>query len=227
MRPLGIELAKQPPAHIDVLFTHTHFDHICGVPFFLPFFMANRSFRLHAGHLIPKFTLRHVLREMMIEPLFPAPVEVFTAQIDYHDFECGTELDLAPGVRIQTASLQHPNGATGYRIECGGKSICYVTDTEHVEGERDRNILELIDGADYVIYDSTYSDAEYPKYRGWGHSTWEEGVRLCDEAGAKQLVLFHHDPSHTDEMMDEIAKAAEKARPGGIIVAKEGMVLRP
>jgi phosphoribosyl 1,2-cyclic phosphodiesterase len=129
-------------------------------------------------------------------------------------------------VRLITAPLNHPNGATGYRIDFGGRSLCYVNDTEHVEGRLDRNILELIDGADLVIYDSTYTDEEFPKYRNWGHSTWQEGVRLCDKAGAEQLVIFHHDPSHDDAFMDEVAKAAEAARPG-TLVAHEGLVLTP
>jgi len=81
-------------------------------------------------------------------------------------------------------------------------------------------------GADLVIYDSTYTDEEYPAYAGWGHSTWQEGVRLCDAAGVGTLVLFHHDPSHDDAVMDEIAAAAEAARPG-TLVAREGCVLTP
>jgi phosphoribosyl 1,2-cyclic phosphodiesterase len=129
-------------------------------------------------------------------------------------------------VRLRTAPLNHPNGATGYRIEYGGQSICYVTDTEHKEGQRDQAIVDLIRDSDIVIYDATYTDDEYPKYRNWGHSTWQEGVRLCDAAGAKRLVIFHHDPSHDDAFMDGIAKAAEAMRPG-TVVAREGMVLTP
>ena len=77
-----------------------------------------------------------------------------------------------------TRPLNHPNGATGYRVEYGGRSICYVTDTEHVVGEPDKNILGLIEGADYFIYDSTYSDDEFAEHEGWGHSTWQEGARM-------------------------------------------------
>jgi phosphoribosyl 1,2-cyclic phosphodiesterase len=86
--------------------------------------------------------------------------------------------------------------------------------------------LNLIDGADLVIYDSTYTDEEYRQFRTWGHSTWREGLKLCDAAGAKTFVAFHHDPEHDDAFMDGIAAQLEQRRPGSI-VAKEGMTLRP
>ena len=101
-----------------------------------------------------------------------------------------------------------------------------MTDTEHVEGKPDKTVLALIKDADIVIYDSTYTDAEFPNYRTWGHSTWQEGVRLCDRAGAKRLVIFHHDPGHDDTFMDQVACEAEAARPG-TLVAREDMVLSP
>jgi len=146
--------------------------------------------------------------------------------MEFRDFEYGDALAPRKGITIRTAQLNHPNGATGYRVEHGGKSICYVTDTEHRPGELDREILRLIEGADIFIYDATYSDDEYPNYAGWGHSTWQEGVRLADEAGVGTYVVFHHDPSHDDTFMDEVAKAAKAARPG-TVVAREGMVLIP
>ena len=93
-------------------------------------------------------------------------------------------------------------------------------------GRPDPNILELIDGADILVYDSTYTDEEFPRYVNWGHSTWQEGARLCDMADVQQLVIFHHDPSHDDDFMDEVARLADAQRPG-TAVAREGLVLRP
>jgi phosphoribosyl 1,2-cyclic phosphodiesterase len=127
---------------------------------------------------------------------------------------------------IRTAPLNHPNGATGYRIEYGGRSVCYVTDTEHIEGELDKNILGLIDGTDVFIYDSTYTDDEYPRYRGWGHSTWQQGARLAEAGKAKLFVVFHHAPEHDDDTMDEIGAAVRRARPASA-VAHEGMIIKP
>ena len=223
--PLGNSLAaKGAPIDADWYFTHTHFDHIQGIPFFSPLYDKRNRFRLWASHLAPDRSLKDVLSNMMQAPLFPIPIEIFGADVAYNDFPCTTTLEPAPGVRVRTAVLNHPNGATGYRVEVGAKSICYVTDTEHVPGKPDESILGLIAGADLVIYDSTYTDDEYPGHVGWGHSTWQEGVRLVEKAGAKRLAIFHHDPSHDDAFMDRIAAAAAAARPG-TIVAREGATI--
>jgi phosphoribosyl 1,2-cyclic phosphodiesterase len=179
-----------------------------------------------AGHLAPERTLRDVICTMMAPPLFPVPIEIFTAETSYQDFGAGDTLTPRPAVTVRTAPLNHPNRATGYRVEYADRSICYVTDTEHIPGRPDRNIIELIRNTDIFIYDCTYTDDEFPRFVTWGHSTWQEGVRLADAAGARTLVVFHHDPSHDDAVMDDIGAAAERRRPG-TIVAREGMLLRP
>jgi phosphoribosyl 1,2-cyclic phosphodiesterase len=226
-RYLGNKLLETEGAiDADIFLTHTHYDHICGIPFFKPFFNPNNRFRLSAGHLLPETNLRNVLCDLMMTPLFPVPLEIFKSEIEFQDFAAGEALNVGADVVIRTAPLNHPNGATGYRIEFADKSICYLTDTEHRPGELDQNILGLIDGADIVIYDSMFTDAEYRNCVGWGHSTWEAGADLCDAAGVPQFVIFHHDPDHDDEFMDRIAAAAEKRRPG-TVVAQEGMILRP
>jgi phosphoribosyl 1,2-cyclic phosphodiesterase len=169
-------------------------------------------------------TLRRVLGEFMMSPLFPVPPQVFRADMEYREFKAGETLAPAAGVVLRTAPLNHPDNATGYRVEFGGRAVCYLTDTEHVPGSPDRNILALIAGADLVIYDSMYTDDEYGAYVGWGHSTWQEGVRLCKAAGVKRLAVFHHDPEHDDEMLDGVARAVDKEMPGSI-VARDGLVV--
>jgi phosphoribosyl 1,2-cyclic phosphodiesterase len=226
LRPLGAHLDALGPVEADLFFTHTHFDHICGLPFFSSAYAKTNKFRFWAGHLLPDHTLRYVLSEMMMAPLFPIPISVLGADISFHDFRSGETFNPGPGTTIKTAALNHPNGATGYRVEHAGKSICYVTDTEHVPGRPDQAVLGLIADADIVIYDSTYDDGEFAAHVGWGHSTWQEGIRLADAARVKQLVIFHHDPGHDDAEMDRIAAAAAKARPG-TLVAREGMILKP
>jgi phosphoribosyl 1,2-cyclic phosphodiesterase len=226
MRYLGNRLVAEAPLDADIFFTHTHFDHVCGLPFFGPFFEPRNKFRLWAGHLEAGMTLHRVLHEFMMAPLFPVSPGVFAADMEFRDFKAGATLKPAPELVVRTAPLNHPNGATGYRIEYGGKSVCYVTDTEHVPGTPDRNVLGLIAGADVVIYDCMYTDEEFPKYVGWGHSTWQEGLRLCKAAGAKRLVVFHHDPDHDDDRLDAIGREAAAAMPGAVI-AREGLTLAP
>jgi phosphoribosyl 1,2-cyclic phosphodiesterase len=227
IRELGRELLESgEPVDAELFFTHSHFDHICGLPFFAPAFIKGHSVRMWAGHLLPEMELQSVLCEMMIAPLFPVPPALISGQVSYVDFHAGDTLTPRPGITLRTAPLNHPNRATGYRLEYEGRSVAYVTDTEHVPGQPDANILGLIQGADYFIYDATYTDAEYPTHAGWGHSTWEEGVRLADAAGVGTLVIFHHDPGHDDDFMDKVAADAAAARPG-TLVAREGMILRP
>jgi phosphoribosyl 1,2-cyclic phosphodiesterase len=210
----------------DVLFTHSHLDHVNGWAFFLPLTDPRHHFHIWAGHLRRPHRLDGVLARFLDDPLAPVHLGNLRADLTYHEISAGDSFAPRPGVFVRTAPLNHPNGATGYRIEHGGKAICYVTDTEHTPGRTDANVLGLIQGADIVIYDSTYTDEEYPNYVGWGHSTWQEGARLADLAGVGLFVAFHHDPNHGDATMDRIAEDLKRARPGSV-VAREGLVLRP
>ncbi|HCX15114.1 MAG TPA: MBL fold metallo-hydrolase [Rhodospirillaceae bacterium] len=209
-----------------LLLTHTHWDHINGFPFFGPAFMANNQFTVYAGHLSKAGGVESVLASQMSNPTFPVPLEALQANMAYEDFEAGYSWKMSGGVKIKTAPLNHPNGATGYRIEYGGRSLCYVTDTEHVVGKLDENVLGLIEGADLVIYDSTYTDEEFPSKIGWGHSTWQEGIRLCKAADVRSLAIFHHDPDHEDDFMRKLELEARSVW-SGTIVAREKMILSP
>ncbi|WP_339631797.1 MBL fold metallo-hydrolase [uncultured Sneathiella sp.] len=210
----------------DYLFlqSHTHWDHINGFPFFSPIYRDDVNIKVMAGHLSELGGIKKVLSSQMCQPTFPVPFAELAADLTFEDFKAGDSFPLGDGIYVRTAPMKHPDGGTGYRIEYEGKSICYITDTEHVIGHPDKDILNLIDGADLVIYDSTYTDEEYPKFKGWGHSTWQEGVRLCKAADVGQLAIFHHDPSHNDAFMDQIAKDAARAWPRAF-VAREGMTV--
>ena len=225
LRQLSASLGDGP-LDADLFMTHTHLDHVCGWPFLKA--LADPATRLAAwsGHLRAPHTLQGVFRRFLDDPATPLGEEEVRAQVDWKTFRVGDALVPRDGIVVRTAALNHPNGACGYRIEHAGKAVCYVTDTEHVPGAPDDNVLGLIAGADMLVYDSTYTDAEYVDRAGWGHSTWEEGVRLCEAAGVATFVAFHHDPSHDDDTMDAIAADLAAARPGSL-VAREGMTLCP
>jgi len=196
IKTLGHLLCEQAAQDINLLFSHSHFDHISGLPFFAPLYHKGRTINIWSGHLEGSMTTEQLIAELIREPFFPVSPQQFNADVNYRDFSVGDTLTPKPGITIKTTHLNHPNGCCGYRIEWNGKSICYISDTEHIEGELDQNILKLIDQADIVVYDATYTNDEYSNFKGYGHSTWQEGVRLCEAAGVGQLVLYHHRPRH-------------------------------
>ena len=224
IRGLGKSMTARNIEEAFLLMSHTHWDHINGFPFFAPAFNPDFKLNIKAGHLADKGGIKQVFEKQMENPTFPVPLEIMAAKLEFEDFIVGSVFETVPGVTIRTEPLNHPGGATGYRVEYGGKSVCYVTDTEHVVGDPDQNILRLIHGADLVIYDCTYTDDEFPSKIGWGHSTWQEGVRLCQQAEVGQLAIFHHDPDHEDKFMVEVEAAATKMWPHAF-VAREDMTV--
>ena len=224
LRPLGNALAGEL-VDADLFLTHCHLDHVWGLPFFEPCYVPDTRLRLWAGNLLPDLTLYEVFARLLGEPLFPGGLDLFKARLEFRDFLCGQTLHPHPGLTLRTGPLNHPNQATGYRLEYAGHAVAYITDTEHVAGALDDNVLALAHGADLMIYDCTYTEEEYPPNAGRGHSTWQQGVRLAEAAGAKRLAIFHHDPAHDDAVLDRITREAAAAWPGAIIAA-EGLTLR-
>lgn len=224
IRNLAKKLVSSDNLELDLFLTHTHFDHVSGFPFFSPVYRTDTKLQIWSGHLLPDRKIEQVLGSVMMDPLWPVQLEDLVADIQFNDFSAGDTLEPTKEIRIRTAKLNHPNGATGYRIEYGGRSICYVTDTEHLPDRLDETVIELVKDADILIYDCMYTDDEYPNHVNWGHSTWQEGVKLANHALVKQFVAFHHEPDHDDRMMDSIAEALFEARPDSL-VAREGMTL--
>jgi len=222
LRVLGLALADEPQsADIDLFLSHCHIDHLIGLPFFVPAFVKGNRLRLWAGNLKAAGGVQQTVRKLMSYPLFPIEIEAAQGKIEFNDFEPGAVLTPRPGIKVMTTPLNHPGGATGYRVEYGGRAMAYITDTELNAGEVDPALLELARDASIVIIDTTYTDDELPEHVGWGHSSWQQAVRLANEAGVGKLFLFHHDPEHDDDEMDRIAAAAARMRPG-TLVAKEG-----
>ncbi|TGT68753.1 MBL fold metallo-hydrolase [bacterium M00.F.Ca.ET.159.01.1.1] len=224
LRPAGRALRASDVTDFDLFFTHCHYDHIIGLPAFKPIYDRSFKVRLWSGHLAGRMTTRQIVDEFMRPPWFPVRLDVCKANLDYRDFVSGDVLAPREGVVIRTGSLTHPGGCIGYRVEWGGRVVAVITDTEHEPGKLDQAVLGLIQAADLVIYDCTYTEEEMERYRGNGHSTWQQGVKLCEAAGARELALIHHDPARTDEELDEIEKLA-KERFAGAFAAQDGQTL--
>jgi phosphoribosyl 1,2-cyclic phosphodiesterase len=223
IRALGQALIDEKAGlDCDLFFSHCHLDHITGLPFFEPLSREGQKLRIWAGNLKPAASIEGAVRKLMSFPLFPIGIESFQAAIQFNDFCAGQSLEPRPGIALRTAVLGHPGGATGYRIDYAGHSVAYLTDLELGDGPFDEGVMGLAKGADVIIMDATYTDAEIPAHLGWGHSSWQQVARFADAAGAKQACLFHHDPAHDDAFMDKVAADAAKARPG-TVVAREGL----
>lgn len=224
LRAAGEAMRAAGPGEIDIFLTHSHYDHVIGLPFFAPLYIRETKVTLWSGHLAGRMTTRQLLARIMEPPLFPVRIETCTANLHCRDFMSGDVLSPREDVVVRTGRLNHPGGCVGYRVEWGGRALALVSDTEHQPGRLDPSVLELIENADLVVYDTTYTDEEMARYRGFGHSTWQQGVRLCEAAGARRLALFHHDPARTDDQMDAIESSAKVAF-AGAFAARDGLVL--
>lgn len=223
-----IQMAQQKDvSHLHLLLSHTHIDHIiglCGMP---KIFDEAFSADVWAGHLLPDMFVSEALSRLMSPPLFPVPLHAVSSHIAFHDFTAGQALRHADFRRndicITTLPLNHPDRATGYRIEYNGHAMCYITDVEHRDDTLDENLLEFISGSNVFIYDSTYDESMMDAHRGWGHSSWQHGMRLAQEAGVGTMAMFHHDPCATDAVLDARLREASDRFDIPVIVAKEGM----
>ncbi|OKH22342.1 MBL fold metallo-hydrolase [Hydrococcus rivularis NIES-593] len=225
LRVLGESMLAKMPVQAHLFFTHTHWDHIQGFPFFVPAFVKGNRFRIYAIPAPNGATIEQRLHDQMLHPNFPVPLQIMQADLQFYDLEIGETIKIGELV-VETARLNHPGVAVGYRVNWRGLSAAYITDTEHFPDRLDENVLWLSREADAVIIDATYTDEEYYDDKcskvGWGHSTWQEAVKIAKAAKVKQLILFHHDPSHNDDFLDRLGEQAALAYPNTIL-AREGL----
>jgi phosphoribosyl 1,2-cyclic phosphodiesterase len=232
LRMLGKKLLSEMPITAHMFFSHVHWDHIQGFPFFEPAFVPGNVFHLYGGNNVSR-TLGETLAGQMDHPNFPVSLTVMAAKMVFRDLNEGEVVEVDDGdggrVAITNARGNHPQGVYAYRLEHSGKVFVYATDTEHYEGRMDQALLKLAQGADVFVYDAQYTPEEYEgtagtggSKKGWGHSTFAEGARIAKAAGARQLVLFHHDPVQNDSAVQEKERRARELFPN-VVAAREGL----
>lgn len=232
IRPLGSDLARATGigrVHANLFFSHLHWDHIQGFPFFGPAYVpGNRVDIWHVRSGDGGANVRDVLAEQMRPPTFPVPLEIMGAELCFHELDQGQVVRVGEA-RLRHTTVDHPNGCVAWRVEHDDHAIVYATDLEFEPDGLPSDLIELCRDADLLIFDAMYTPEEYaglggPSRRGWGHSTFEAGAALAEAAGVRELCLFHHDPAHDDGFMDALAARARR-RFRATSVAREGMVV--
>ncbi len=257
LRPLGKRLVRNEfrdgNGLVHLLISHTHWDHIQGLPYFSPLYSEGNELQIYARQ--PNDThLDAVFAQQNNGPYFPVPMDALKARVQFNELLEGQEFNIGE-VHVRCTRLNHPWIAMAYRLDYAGKSVVYCSDTapfrdillEHefiaspptVGGTLDKQqalklhemrekLVELCKGADFLIYDTQFTPAEYESKPHWGHSTPDDAIAIAREAGAKTLCLFHHAPARTDDQQDEIlATYTHLLRDDDleIVCAAEGMVV--
>jgi phosphoribosyl 1,2-cyclic phosphodiesterase len=230
-----------------LLISHTHWDHIQGLPFFGPLYGAENGVHIYARQR--DVHLNTLFANQTADPYFPISLDEVAARVRYHEVVEGTEFAVEDA-RVRCVRLNHPYIAVGYRIDCDGGSVAYMSDTapfdrmvlgydfiasrpdptqELSDDDADllarmkSDVVDICRDADLVIYDTMFEHAEYLKYPHWGHSTPEQALDLLQQANARCLALFHHHPDRSDEQQLAIWKRVEQASEMPVVLAREGM----
>ncbi|MDR2343719.1 MAG: MBL fold metallo-hydrolase [Spirochaetaceae bacterium] len=240
---------KNGPINADIFVTHTHWDHLIGFPMFAPLFIPTSELRIYGPVMPEGFKVRNALKLMTDYPFWPVRLCEFAAKLTFIDI-LETTIDLGAGLTVTSKLLNHPVITLGYRFEYEGKKIVVVTDNEpfwnmfddkshpmysaeadyegcEVAETENKKLSDFFKDVDILVYDSAYTEAEYRNSkRNWGHTSYESAIENAKISGAKNLVIYHHEPSRTDEALRDLSVKYSKADSGlKIITAKEGMVL--
>jgi phosphoribosyl 1,2-cyclic phosphodiesterase len=220
IRRLANALMAEGRLEFTFLFTHSHWDHILGFPFFKPIYLEKARLNIH-GCPDLQGDMETLLARTMDQPYFPVPYEVVRARLDYRR-DCSGELDV-DGMTVRSIPLNHPNRGRGFRFEEGGRSFVFLTDNEldhdHRGGKSFEEYVAFCRGADLLFHDAEYTPEEYPAKAGWGHSTFLRALDLALEAGVGRFGLFHHNQDRPDAEIDIMVERCRE------VVAERGLKL--
>lgn len=222
IRNLGIDLIKEGfyQDELFIGFTHFHWDHIQGFPFFAAAYNPNMVINILAMGKDRKISnLEDIFKEQMKTEYFPVPLEGMGATCNFLQIE-QNEL-IINDAKIRVIKQNHPGGSYGYRLEDNGKVLVVCTDIEHGDFVLPE-IVEFCKDADLLVHDAQYTTEELKAYRGWGHSSYDQAIEVSERAGVKKLVMTHHDPNHNDVFLERIESECQKRFPN-CILAREGM----
>ncbi|MBM3468120.1 MAG: MBL fold metallo-hydrolase [Alphaproteobacteria bacterium] len=221
----GQEILNRGFKRATLLMSHAHADHINGLAFFEPLHQKDFELTIIAGEVISKKKnangIEAILSQMISPPYFPISWFKTACQKSCIDVSVGAPFSVGP-LKVSTIALDHPGGSTGYRVDVGEKSICYITDTGHVPGRLNSNLVKFINQTDLMIYDATFTEEEFKDRESWGHSTWNQAVDLANKAAVREIALFHHSPHHDDIAMATIEVQVQERFPQAF-VARQGM----
>jgi phosphoribosyl 1,2-cyclic phosphodiesterase len=219
IRLLGNAIAADPPAELDILLTHMHLDHVTGLGFFAPLFM-DTTVRVW-GPRIGDVPLAERIDTYLSPPLFPVRYADIPATVEVTEVRDET-WDVA-GITVTAAPVQHPGGALGFRLEEAGRTIAFIPDNE-LGLDPDAGV-DLAAGADVLFHDAQYTAAEYPHKIGWGHSSLPDFAAFVQRTEPGRALMFHHDPVHDDETLEEMRDEASRLAGREIELAAEGLTL--
>ncbi|MFI5252943.1 MAG: MBL fold metallo-hydrolase [Bacteroidota bacterium] len=213
IRKLGNELVHEPGKIINLIFTHAHWDHLLGFPFFKPIYIGGITLKMF-GCPFAQQSIKDLLSQSMSPPYFPVKWEDLSANITYEGL-CDRTF-MIDTIQISPIRLSHPKQGIGNKFTEDGRSFVFLTDNElsysHPGSSRVYDYIDFCAGADLLIHDAEYTREEYTSTRSWGHSTYEDAMKLALHARVKQLGLFHHNQDRSDDNLDEIVNDCESIK---------------